>query len=83
MISSDHQLTIKQQCKLLNINRATYYYKPNNALDENDLQIMTAIDELYTMHPYFGTRRMVKYLQKQGFNIERKGIRRYYRIMGD
>ena len=44
MISSDHQLTIKQQCKLLNINRATYYYKPNNALDENDLQIMTAID---------------------------------------
>jgi len=82
MISSDHQLTIKQQCKLLNINRATYYYKPNNALDENDLQIMTAIDELYTMHPYFGTRRMAKYLQKQGFNIERKGIRRYYRIMG-
>jgi putative transposase len=82
MISSDHQLTIKQQCKLLNINRATYYYKPNNALDENDLQIMTAIDELYTMHPYFGTRRMAKYLQKQGFNIERKGIRLYYRIMG-
>jgi len=22
--------------------------------DENDLKIMTAIDELYTMHPYFG-----------------------------
>ena len=81
MISRDHQLTIKQQCKLLNINRATYYYKPNNSLDENDLNIMTAIDELYSMHPYSGTRRMAKYLQNQGFNIQHKGIRRYYRIM--
>lgn len=82
MISRDNQLTIKQQCELLSINRATYYYKPNNALDENDLKVMTTIDEKYTMHPYFGTRRMAKYLQSQGVNIERKGIRRYYRIMG-
>lgn len=66
MISRDNQLTIRQQCELLSINRATYYYKPNNALDGNDLKVMTTIDEKYTMHPYFGTRRMAKYLQSQG-----------------
>jgi putative transposase len=43
---------------------------------------MEVIDETYTMHPYYGMRRMAKYLQSQGFQIGRKGVRHYYQIMG-
>lgn len=82
MISNDDHVTVKQQCDILNINRATYYYKPSNGLNEYDLKVMAAIDELYTMHPYFGTRRMAKHLEPMGFIVGRKCIRRYYRIMG-
>ena len=34
------------------------------------------------MHPYYGMRRMAKHLQALGFNVGRKGVRWYYRIMG-
>lgn len=75
------ELTIAKQCQLLNMNRSTYYYKPAGFTDE-DLEIMKIIDETYTMHPYYGTRRMAKFLQGIGFVVGRKGVRRYYRIMG-
>jgi putative transposase len=75
------ELSISKQCELLNINRSSYYYKPRG-YSEYDLKVMAIIDEVYTMHPYYGMRRMSKYLQAQGFNIGRKGVRRYYRIMG-
>ena len=75
------QLSIAEQCKLLAVNRSNYYYRPV-AFDEQTIKIMHIIDETYTMHPYFGMRRMVKHLQKLGFAVGRKAVRRYYRIMG-
>lgn len=75
-------LTITRQCELLDISRGAYYYKPASGVDDNDLKIMSIIDEMYTMHPYFGTRRMSKHLEAKGFAVGRKGVRRYYRIMG-
>ena len=82
MIEPNHnKLTIVQQCKLLGISRSTYYYQPTG-ISEQYLKIMAIIDETYTMHPYYGMRRMAKYLQAQGFSVGRKAVRRYYQIMG-
>lgn len=74
-------LSIAAQCHLLFINRSSYYYKPKT-LSTEDLQIMSIIDETYTEHPYYGTRRMSKYLEAKGYAVGRKALRRYYRIMG-
>jgi putative transposase len=76
-----HELTVTRQCELLSLNRTGYYYKAAGYSSE-DLKIMEIIDETYTMHPYYGMRRMAKYLKAQGFAVGRKGVRRYYRIMG-
>ncbi|WP_341756042.1 MULTISPECIES: IS3 family transposase [unclassified Candidatus Tisiphia] len=82
MIEPNHnKLTIIQQCKLLGISRSSYYYQPTG-ISEQELKIMAIIDETYTMHPYYGMRRMAKYLQAQGFSVGRKAVRRYYQIMG-
>jgi putative transposase len=43
---------------------------------------MRKIDEIFTEHPYFGTRRMQQELSDAGYNMGRKKVRRYYRIMG-
>jgi putative transposase len=82
MIEPNHNiLTIVQQCKLLGVNRSSYYYKPIG-ISEQDLKVMAIIDEVYTMHPYYGMRRMAKYLQTKGFVVGRKRVRCYYQIMG-
>ena len=73
-------LSIARQCDLLLINKSTYYYKAKG-LTQRDLEIMKTIDEIYTEHPYFGARRMSKYLVPSGVLIGRKAVSRYYRIM--
>lgn len=75
------ELNLVRQCQLLCVSRSGYYYKPKGYSDR-DLEIMRIIDETYTEYPFYGTRRMAKYLQDVGFPVGRKGVRRYYRIMG-
>ncbi len=43
---------------------------------------MKLIDEEYTRHPIYGTRRMKQYLLKQGYIVNRKQLQRLYRLMG-
>ena len=81
MISNNcKNLSIARQCDLLLVNKSTYYYKAKG-LTQGDLEIMKMIDEIYTEHPYFGARRMSKYLAPYGIMIGRKAVSRYYRIM--
>jgi putative transposase len=75
-----NNLSITKQCELLLLNKSTYYYKAK-CLTKRDLEIMKTIDEIYTEHPYFGARRMSKYLVQFGIIIGRKAVSRYYGIM--
>lgn len=43
---------------------------------------MHTIDELYTEHPYFGSRRMTATLNRMGHTVNRKHIQRLMRVMG-
>ena len=56
------------------------YYKAKG-LTPRELEIMKAIDEIYTERPYFGARRMSKHLVPFGILIGCKAVSRYYGIM--
>ena len=43
---------------------------------------MHAMDELYTQHPYYGSRRMTATLNRNGFMVNRKRIQRLMQVMG-
>jgi putative transposase len=77
----NEELTISQQCELLGLNRTSFYYKPQGLKDE-DYKVMNRIDEIFTEHPYYGTRRMAAVLNKEDYNIGRKKVRYYYEVMG-
>jgi len=82
MIEKHHPtFTITRQCKLLGISRSGYYYTPC-PVDEETLNLMDLIDRQYTKTPYYGTRRMSNYLRSLGYNVDRKRVRRLYKIMG-
>lgn len=40
------------------------------------------IDEIFTEHPYYGARRMSQILKKEGYDIGRKKVKKYYQVMG-
>lgn len=81
MIDWDNALSIRRQCDLLGENRSSLYYKPAE-VDVETLWIMGLIDEEYTRHPFYGTRRMQVYLQERGYDVSRKRVQRLYRRMG-
>jgi putative transposase len=51
-------------------------------VDELDLLHSRLIDEEYTRHPFYGTRRMVVYLKTVGHRVNRKRVQRLMRLMG-
>lgn len=84
MVDKNHpKITIKRQSELLSINRTSVYRKTADHCESlENIQIMHAIDKLYTQHPYFGYRRMTAMLRDQDWNVNRKRIRRLMRLMG-
>jgi putative transposase len=82
LIDVDHpQLSISRQCELLGLNRSSYYYEPAVETQEN-LALMRVIDQQYTDHPDFGSRRMTIWLGERGHEVNRKRVQRLMRLMG-
>jgi putative transposase len=69
------------QCRLLKVARSTLYYRPV-PVSEDDLALMRRMDELYLAWPFYGSRRMVVVLRRDGVAVNRKRVRRLMRVMG-
>ena len=72
-----------RQCELAGVSRATVYAQraPKQA-DELDLELLRLIDEQYTRRPFYGSRKMVSFLETRGHWINRKRVQRLMRILG-
>jgi len=80
-IESAHPLSIRQQARLLEVNRSRLYYKPIGETSEN-LKLMQTIDRLFTQDPTLGVLGMQDELAEQGMSYNVKRIRRLLRKMG-
>lgn len=77
----DDDLSVRQQCELLELNRSSLYYVPT-AMSEEDQRLMAAIDVEYTKTPFYGARKIVRELRKQSWTVGRKRVGRLMRLMG-
>jgi putative transposase len=75
------QLSIRKQCKLVHLQRSTYYYQPQGESEYN-LELMRLIDELFTNLPFLGSRQMRRMLVDTGHQVGRGRVRRLMRTMG-
>lgn len=75
--------SIRRQCSLVGLHRSTWYAQ-GAATDEPEENqgLMQHIDELYTAHPFYGSRKMVAVLGRRGHVVNRKRIQRLMRLMG-
>ena len=82
LLQRDHEsLSIRRQCQLLSVARSSVYRPPRPAND-NDLELMRRIDQLFTAWPFLGSRRMTAMLNGEGCRINRKRVQRLMRKMG-
>ncbi len=76
MIKKENKgITLTRQCELVGINKSSLYYERRGE-SETNLELMKQIDELHTVHPYYGARRIQKTLVRKGYSGNIKRIRR-------
>lgn len=82
MVDWGHKtLSLRRQCELLGLARSSLYLEPIGESAEN-LKLMRLIDEQYLKRPFFGSRRMMFWLNQQGYSVNRKRVRRLMKLLG-
>jgi putative transposase len=83
MIEPSHSsISTSEQCRLLDLSRASYYRLQDTAVSEKDLAMMNMIDVLYMRYPFYGSRKIRDHLKRDGHKINRKRVQRLMRKMG-
>lgn len=72
--------SIPRQATMLSVSRSSLYYQPS--VSQQQLDIMHRIDEIYTLHPYYGSRRISILLQQEWVCVGRKKVRSFMQRMG-
>lgn len=76
-------VSVVRQCVLAGVSRTIVYGRKKPLLvDESDLLYKGLIEEEYTRHPFYGSRRMVVFLKVTGHTVNHRRVQHLMREMG-
>lgn len=85
-IDREELLAVSVQCALSSVTRSVVYAQGHPAQqiqgDDETLFLLREIDAEYTRHPFYGSRRMVVYLHRLGYPVNRKRVQRLMGVLG-
>ena len=73
---AEHEMSERQACRAVNLNRGIYRYQASKT---DDHEIEQELQQLSESQPCWGCRKMIDYLRNQGHHWGHKRIRRIYR----
>lgn len=81
LIENGLKISKTKQCELLNIGRATHYYK-SAPVSQTNIKIMHSIDEIATDNSEYGYRFIHQQLLEDGYSIGKDRVLKYMQFMG-
>ena len=78
-----HKYSVSAMCRVLHINRSTYYYEAKQSSKTEEMELTSEIVEIFerSRHNY-GTRKIKKELEYQGKQVSRRRIGRIMKQNG-
>ncbi len=73
-------ISLSKQCKLLNISRSHFYYKPVE--NQKKKEIKEHIKKVYEEIPIYGEKKVHRQLLEDGFNVSLNTVSAYRRELG-
>jgi putative transposase len=73
-------ITVTTRCKMLGLNRSTFYYQSKGETPEN-IELMRLIDEIHMENITWGSRKIRDHLRNRGWKVNRKRIQRLMAVM--
>ncbi len=81
MVDKSHpELSISEQCDVLEIHRSGIYYKPKGESELN-LTLMKRLDKQYFKTPFYGVLKLTELMKSEGFKVGKKRIRRLMKLI--
>ena len=74
-------LPLSRKCELAGVSRASLYYEPK-PVDARTLALRLVVDKLYMEFPYYGTRRVMLHLRRDGHAVGRDKARSLMAAVG-
>ncbi len=71
--------SVQQLCAVFDCPRSTYYYQP---VQRDEAALLAAIEQVLMRHPWFGYRRVVAQLQREGVQVGETVVRRLLKTLG-
>jgi putative transposase len=78
-ITGQFSIGVRRACGLLQLNRASWYYRPHG---RDDTAIRMRMKELAQARPRFGYLRLHVLLRREGWGVNKKRVHRIYREEG-
>ena len=78
-------MALSTQCKLVKVTRSVVYEQKKRVLkepDQDEQVLLRLLDEEYTRHPFYGSRRMKLYLSECGYSVNRKRVQKLMQKLG-
>ena len=73
------QAPIKQLCAAFDCPRSTYYYR---SVQRDEVQVLNAIEQVLMRQPWFGYRRVLAQLRRDGVQVGESVVRRLLKVLG-
>ena len=77
----DDGLPVSRKCALAGVSRTSLYYEPR-PVDGRTLALQLVVDKLYMEFPYYGTRRVMLHLRRDGHTVGRDKARSLMAAVG-
>ena len=68
LVREDDGLPLSRKCVLAGVSRASLYYEPR-PVDARTLALQLPVDKLYMEYPYYGARRVMLHLRREGHAV--------------
>ena len=81
LVRADDGVPLTRKCALAGVSRASLYYEPRPA-DARTLALQLVVDKLYMEFPYYGTRRVMLHLRREGHALGRDKARSLMAAVG-
>ena len=83
LLDTKLNISLNQQCKLLNISKSSLYYQPKKPFSTcGELKLLDAINNIYSDFPFYGYRRIHSQLLRDGYNVGKKLVKKAMKYMG-
>ena len=80
--TQQRNLSIRRQCCLLGLSRSSVYYRKKAGDSLLNQTLRGTMEQLFLEYPFYGSRQMCRALQRQGYTVNRKRVRRLMCEMG-